>query len=101
MKSFIFTTLIIFSSLASGLLPGLTQASEKNQSELKHGKQVHENHCLKCHTDSIYTRENRIVKSINALGKQVRICRDNTEAPWFAEDTDAVINFLNNKYYRF
>lgn len=77
------------------------QATENNQSTFKHGQKVHKNHCLKCHTDSIYTRENRIVKSINALGKQVRICRDNTEAPWFSEDTDAVINFLNKKYYRF
>ena len=73
----------------------------ENTAKLKHGEKVHQNHCLKCHTDSLYTRENRIVKSINALGKQVRICRDNTEAPWFSDDTDAVINFLNKKYYQF
>ena len=80
---------------------GLAQASEDKSSNLKHGQSVHQNHCLKCHTDSIYTRDNRIVKSINALGKQVRICRDNTDAPWFDDDTDAVVNFLNKKYYRF
>jgi len=80
---------------------GSVVAKENNNPQYKHGERVHQNHCLKCHTDEKYTRENRIVKSIDALGKQVRVCRDNTEAPWFNEDTDAVINFLNKKYYRF
>jgi len=93
MKKIIIISLFLFT--------GTAQASEDKSSSLKHGQSVHQNHCLKCHTDSIYTRDNRIVKSINALGKQVRICRDNTDAPWFDDDTDAVVNFLNKKYYRF
>ena len=93
MNKIIIISLLLFS--------GTTLASEDKPKLFKHGQKVHQNHCLKCHTDSLYTRENRIVKSINALGKQVRICRDNTEAPWFADDTDAVINFLNKKYYQF
>jgi len=80
---------------------GTALAKENNNAQYKHGERVHQNHCLKCHTDEKYTRKNRIVKSIDALGKQVRVCRDNTEAPWFNEDTDAVVNFLNKKYYRF
>ena len=90
-------TIIIF----SWLFLSATAYAADNKSSIKHGETVHQNHCLKCHTDSVYTRENRVVKSINALGKQVRVCRDNTNAPWFNEDTDAVINFLNKKYYRF
>lgn len=83
------------------LFTGYAQAADDNKAIYEHGKKVHKNHCMKCHTDEKYTRENRFVKSLNALGKQVRVCRDNTEAPWFNEDTDAVINFLNKKYYRF
>lgn len=94
MRKIITICLLLFSTFVFA-------TENNNHTELKHGQKVHQNHCLKCHTDSVYTRENRIVKSINALGKQVRICRDNTEAPWFADDTDAVINFLNKKYYRF
>lgn len=93
MKKIIIMSLILYS--------GFIQANEKDLTTIKHGESVHQNHCLKCHTDSVYTRENRVVKSINALGKQVRVCRDNTDAPWFNEDTDAVVNFLNKKYYRF
>lgn len=92
MKKILIISLLLFST-------AIFAADDATQ--LKHGQKVHQNHCLKCHTDSLYTRENRIVKSINALGKQVRICRDNTEAPWFSDDTDAVVNFLNKKYYKF
>jgi mono/diheme cytochrome c family protein len=68
---------------------------------LEHGEKMHTDHCYKCHTDSVYTRDNRFVKSLNALGKQVVRCKDNTGAPWFDEDTDAVVHFLNEKYYKF
>ena len=66
-----------------------------------HGEEAHSEHCVKCHTDSVYTREDRRVKSIDALSKQVRRCRDNIGIAWFDEDTDAVVQFLNQKYYKF
>ena len=66
-----------------------------------HGKKVHTEHCYKCHTDSVYTRDNRFVKSIDALSKQVVRCKDSNNVPWFDEDTDAVVQFLNQKYYKF
>jgi hypothetical protein len=68
---------------------------------IAHGEQAHSEHCVKCHTDSVYTREDRRVKSIDALGKQVRRCRDNLDISWFDEDTDAVVQFLNQKYNKF
>lgn len=66
-----------------------------------HGETIHNEHCQKCHTDSVYTRDNRFVKSIDALGKQVVRCKDGNDVPWFDEDTDAVVLFLNQKYYKF
>jgi len=32
---------------------------------------------------------------------QVVRCKDGADAPWFDEDADAVVQFLNKKYYRF
>ncbi len=72
-----------------------------NNKLFEHGKKMHENHCYKCHTDSVYTRDNRFVKSLDALSKQVLRCKDNTGAPWFDQDTEAVVHFLNEKYYKF
>jgi len=68
---------------------------------IAHGEKAHNTHCYKCHTDQVYSRENRFVKSIDALSKQVERCKNSNNVPWFDEDTDAVVQFLNNKYYRF
>jgi len=79
--------------------------SAENSGEIKdtiaHGKQTHDNHCYKCHSDDVYTREDRFVKSIDALSKQVVRCKESSDIPWFDEDADAVVQFLNKKYYRF
>lgn len=72
-----------------------------DQDNYKDGEELHQNHCLKCHTDSVYTRDDSFIISIRELGKQVRRCKDNAGLPWFDEDTDAVIHFLNKKYYKF
>ncbi len=69
--------------------------------QFEHGNKMHTAHCYKCHTETVYTRDNRFVKSLDALSKQVVRCKDNTGAPWFEEDTDAVVHFLNEKYYKF
>lgn len=83
-------------------LSNLSFASGADISDpIAHGEKTHQAHCYKCHSDDVYTRENRFVKSIDALSKQVVRCKDNTGAPWFDEDTDAVVQFLNQKYYRF
>lgn len=78
-----------------------TEVGDEIVDTLAHGEESHNNHCYKCHTDEVYTRDDRLVKSIDALSKQVVRCKDNTGTPWFDEDTDAVVQFLNNKYYKF
>ena len=75
--------------------------ADEGTTDPMHGENVHTEHCYKCHTDSVYTRDNRFVKSIDALGKQVVRCKDSNDIPWFDEDTDAVVQFLNQKYYKF
>lgn len=91
-------TTCLFAILLSCSTPAL--ASEETDDPM-HGENVHNEHCYKCHTDSVYTRDNRFVKSIDALGKQVVRCKDSNNVPWFDDDTDAVVQFLNQKYYKF
>jgi len=85
-------------------ISGFSFAGE-NSDEIKdpiaHGEQAHKEHCYKCHSDDVYTRDNRFVKSIDALSKQVVRCKEGSDIPWFDEDADAVVQFLNKKYYRF
>lgn len=91
-KLFLSIALLAFASVAQ---------AEKNDEMYKHGKETHEAHCNKCHTDSVYTRETRFIKSMEALSKQVKRCKVNTGVAWFNEDTEAVAHFLNEKYYKF
>ena len=73
----------------------------ENTDMLAHGEQAHDKYCHKCHTDEVYTREDHFVKSLDALKKQVVRCKDANDIPWFDEDVDAVVQFLNTKYYKF
>jgi hypothetical protein len=88
--------------ISATAISNISFASESEVTDpIAHGEEAHKNHCYKCHTDSVYTREDRFVKSIDALSKQVVRCKEGSDIPWFDEDSDAVVQFLNKKYYRF
>ncbi|MDJ0834039.1 MAG: cytochrome c [Gammaproteobacteria bacterium] len=65
------------------------------------GAELHGQSCTGCHDTGVYTRQPRRVNSLPALGKQVRFCRDNLGTPWFDDEVDDVILYLNRDYYRF
>ena len=69
--------------------------------DIEHGEELHFDDCTGCHQEEVYTRENRVVGSLERLGRQVRFCRDTVGAQWFDEDVEDVIAFLNQAYYRF
>ncbi len=71
------------------------------QSIIAHGKKEYNSHCLKCHTDQVFTRKNHFIKSLGALKKQVTRCKNANNIPWFDKDTNAVVQYLNYKYYKF
>lgn len=65
------------------------------------GKKLHEEHCTRCHSPDIYTREKRIVNSYKELAERVRQCELNNELTWFDEEINAVVKYLNSTYYHF
>lgn len=69
--------------------------------DIENGDDLHFENCTGCHQESIYTREDSNVDSKERLGLQVRFCKDTLELTWFDEDVDAVVEFLNQKYYHF
>ena len=69
--------------------------------DIENGEDLHFENCTGCHDETVYTRENRNVQSLERLGRQVRFCKDSLELTWFDEDVDDVIEFLNQNYYRF
>lgn len=64
-------------------------------------KTLYDQHCVQCHGTEVYTRPDRKVGSLAALGTQVRMCEQNLGLKWFDEDVDAVTALLNRDFYKF
>ena len=69
--------------------------------DVQHGQQLHDAHCMKCHDTGVYTRENRLVSSRDALTKQVKRCELNLGLRWFDKDINDVAEYLNQSFYKF
>jgi hypothetical protein len=65
------------------------------------GKQLHQQHCTKCHDDSVYTRKDRFISSPEALAKQVKRCELNLGLSWFDKDISDVAQHLDQSFYKF
>jgi hypothetical protein len=69
--------------------------------DAQRGQQLHEEHCMKCHDDSVYTRDEHSVTSKEALVRQVKRCAQNTNTQWSEKDVNDVVDYLNATYYKF
>jgi mono/diheme cytochrome c family protein len=65
------------------------------------GKALHGQYCTSCHDDSMYTRKNRHVKSMDALTSQIGRCDASLGLKWFDDEIEAVAAYLNKNYYHF
>jgi len=66
------------------------------------GKKLHDQSCTKCHNTNVYTRKDRTVKTLDALKHQVNNCQKGAAGvQWTAEETTAVIKYLNTEFYKF
>jgi mono/diheme cytochrome c family protein len=71
-----------------------------------HGKDLHNANCQSCHTslmgdkpDSIYTRSDRRVNSVEGLRSQVTRCKTSVGVAWPDDQIDDVVEYLNNNFY--
>ncbi len=72
------------------------------ESTHQQGEKLHNEKCTSCHRDEVYTREDRMVKTMSALENQVQNCmKGAAKAEWTEAQTTSVIDFLNERYYKF
>ena len=83
------------------LASGLAWSVSLFATDIENGEDLHFEDCTGCHQEEVYTRENRVVESLERLGLQVRFCKDTVGAQWFDEDVEDVTEFLNRSYYHF
>jgi len=66
------------------------------------GKTLHDEKCTTCHQNEVYTREDRMVKTMMALEHQVNNCmKGPAKAQWSQPETTSVVEYLNDRYYKF
>lgn len=75
--------------------------SEATLADVSIGKDLHDEHCLKCHGTEVYTRKNRFVKNLEGLNKQIKRCQLSVGAQWFDEEAADVADYLNTEFYHF
>lgn len=62
---------------------------------------LYDQHCVGCHGTEVYTRDDRKVKSLPALGRQVQRCETALGLRWFDEDISEMTALLNERFYHF
>jgi hypothetical protein len=80
------------------LLPACTWAGGQDAPS---GATLHAAHCTRCHGAEIYARPQRLVNSYAELRKRVKECELMAELGWFDEEVGAVVEYLNDTFYKF
>ncbi len=57
--------------------------------------------CMSCHSNEIYTSPNRKVKNLVQLEKQLQRCNHVIGQQMDMDTITQLMNYLNNKYYKF
>ena len=65
------------------------------------GKRLHDANCMGCHDTGIYTRKDRLVRSLDALKKQLGECSHMAKNEFSAIKTQNIIKYLNDQFYHF
>jgi hypothetical protein len=59
---------------------------------------LHDANCIRCNNTSIYTRNDRLIHSLDALKKRLGDC---SYKEFSASETQNIIKYLNDQFYQF
>jgi mono/diheme cytochrome c family protein len=65
------------------------------------GQRLHQASCTGCHDSRVYTRPNRVVRSLNALKQQVEGCGHAAKKEFSAAEIQNLVKCLNDGFYHF
>lgn len=90
---------ILFVALLGLLMP--TDHAAALPGDIAHGKRLHEANCMACHDTNVYTRNDRVVRSLDALKEQLVNCSHMARAEFSKSDTQDLLKYLNDDFYQF
>lgn len=70
-------------------------------SDLENGRDLHQQNCIRCHSASTYSSENRKVMDKKALIARVKLCDYSLGTQLFDDDIADIAAYLNKEYYHF
>jgi len=65
------------------------------------GKNLHDIYCTGCHDTGVYSRQDRRVRSLDALKRQLQSCERAAGTKFSAKEQQDVLKYLNDGFYRF
>ncbi len=87
------------------LLSSAVFANQEQNIPISEGQTLHQESCIACHIvphdEAFYLRENRKVSSLIGLSTQIGRCAQNFSTGWFPDEEKAVVDYLNQHYYKF
>lgn len=80
--------------------PAVT-ATAQDRTPPSRGEMLYENHCTSCHESGVHIREQHVVRNPADLRVQVRRWAEYQNLHWQDDEVEAVIQYVNSRYYRF
>lgn len=72
------------------------------QADIEEAKELFKDaNCMSCHENGDFKHREEKVNSYPLLSRSVKSCARNNAAPWFDEDMDSVVEYLNEKHYHY
>ena len=65
------------------------------------GQRLHQASCTGCHDSSVYTRPDHMIRSLDALKRQVEGCGHAAKKEFSATDIQNLVKYLNDGFYHF
>ncbi len=65
------------------------------------GKRLHDANCTGCHDSGVYTQKERTIRSLGELRQQVQGCSRMAKKEFSQAETQNLIKYLNDSFYRF
>jgi mono/diheme cytochrome c family protein len=93
-----FKTIALFPALIVLSIPAQAADLPGNVAQ---GKKLYDANCTSCHNDSVYTRKDRHITSLDGLSKQINSCGHMSNIKLGKAQADDLVKFLNETYYKF
>jgi len=89
---------VLYVSLVILLMPSAYAALPGDSAN---GKRLHDANCTKCHDSGVYTRKDRVVRSLDALKRQLQGCNHMAKKDFTATELQDIVKYLDDRFYRF